>query len=424
MSITLVGVNHETAPISIREKMAIRASQFEDALALLGRYVPKSIILSTCNRTEIYSIDSGGNDAEKASLAFLTAQSNIPNEDLLQYVHVSWGREAIEHLFRVAGGMESTIVGEFEILGQVSQALEVAEKSEMVNLPLRRAFHGAIRAGRRIRKETGISRNAVSIGSVAVDLATSIVGGLARCKMVVIGTGQAGTLVAEVARKRGVSQMVIAGRTTKRVEEMAGALQCTPVNYASLAGELISTDIVVTCSGAPHQVLDFAMVKDAMKERPGVPMVIIDIAVPRNVEPEVGKIKNVFIYNMDDLNEISRLNNKQRAAEIRRAEEIMAGEVDKFWHWWHDFETRPVVIALMSKADEIRSVQLNRILKKLPPLSDEQRSRLEAMTKSVVNRLLKDPIRFLNSNGNGNRGDIVREIFQLDREDDERNQSA
>lgn len=416
MRLSLVGINHQTAPITIREKVAISTEELYDSLSLLRHYTPHGIILSTCNRTEIYTIDGDSYSAEKTSLEFLKARLHASDGSLLQYVYFYNGSEVTEHLFRVASGLESMIVGEFEVLGQVKQALEVAEKAGMVNLPLRHVFHSAIRTGRRVREETGISKNALSVSSVAVDLAVGIVGDLTRCKMLVIGAGEAGRLVAKIARERGTSQIVIASRTKKRALALATTLHGTPIDLSNLPYELGTTHIVVTCAGAPHRILDIRRVEEAMSNRPELPLVIIDIALPRNVEPEVGRLRNVFLYNIDDLTEVSKLNRKQRAGEIQKAAEIIDAEMNKFASWWQDFEIRPVVSALMSKAEGIRRRQLHKTLKKLPPLSDEQRDTLEAMTKSIITRILKDPIQYLKANGNSDSSEMVRELFQLDTE--------
>ncbi len=417
MRLSLVGINHQTAPITIREKVAISGESLCDTLSLLHSYVPQGVILSTCNRTEIYIVtDSDGDDAEKAILAFLKARIDVSDGELLKYVYASRDMGAAKHLFRVASGLESMVVGEYEVLGQVRQALEAAEKTGMVNLPLRQAFYSAIRTGRRVREETGISKNALSVSSVAVDLATDIVGDLRKCKMLVIGAGEAGRLVTKVARERGTSQIVIASRTKARAQALASALHGVPADLSDLAKELDTANIVVTCAGAPHWILDFHKVDGAMKNRPNLPLVVIDIALPRNVEPEVGNIRNVFLYNIDDLTEIADLNRKQRESEIHRAEEIVVDEVDKLASWWHDLKIRPIVGALMSRAEEIRSSQLGKTLKKLPPLSDEQRENLEAMTKSIVVRILKDPIQYLKTNGNSHHAEIVKDLFNLNAE--------
>jgi len=298
----------------------------------------------------------------------------------------------------------------------VRQALEAAEKTGMVNLPLRHVFYSAIRTSRRVREETGISKNAMSVSSVAVDLATDIVGDLGKCKMLVIGAGEAGRLVTKVARERGTSQIVIASRTKDRAQALASALHGVPADLSDLAKELETANIVVTCAGAPHRILDFHKVEGAMKNRPDIPLVVIDIAVPRNVEPEVGNIRNVFLYNIDDLTGIADLNRKRRENEIHRAEEIVMDEVEKLTSWWQDYEIRPLVGALMSRAEQIRLAQLSKTLKKLPPLSDEQYENLEAMTRSIVTRILKDPIQYLRTNGNSHHAEMVKELFNLDTE--------
>ena len=417
MQFSLVGINHQTAPITIRERVAISGNSLCDTLSLLHSYVPQAAILSTCNRTEIYTAtDSSGDDAEKAILAFLKASLNVPDDELLKYAYVSRNTEAARHLFRVTSGLESMIVGEHEVLGQVRQALETAEKIGMVNLPLRQAFYGAIRTGRRVREETGISKNALSVSSVAVDLAAGAAGDLRKCRMLVIGAGEAGKLVAKIARERGVSQIVIASRTKERDRVLASALHGIATDMSNMSKELDTANIVVTCAGAPHRILDFHKIDGAMKNRPDLPLVIIDIALPRDVEPEVGNIRNVFLYNIDGLTEIANLNRKQRENEINRAEEIVMDEVDKLASWWQDYEIRPLVGALMRRAEKIRSAQLNKTLNKLPPLSDEQRENLEAMTKSIVTRLLKDPVRYLKTNGNSHHAEMVKELFNLNAE--------
>ncbi len=291
-----------------------------------------------------------------------------------------------------------------------------AETAGMVDLPLRHIFHGALRAGRRVRQETGISKNALSTSSVAVDMAARIVGDLNKCRMLVIGVGEAGRLVAKAAKERGTSQIVIANRTKERAQALAAALNGMSIGMDGVADELNKANIVVTCAGAPHRILDAGRVAAAMKNRPGLPLVIIDIALPRNVEPEVAGIKNVFLYNIDALTEVSNANRRQREGEIRHAEEIITDEVAKFVAWYRDYDVSPMISALMSKAEEIRSAQLGKTLKKLRPLSREEQDNLEAMTQSIVTRILKDPVQFLKRNGNGSYCQIVRDLFQLDGE--------
>lgn len=416
MQVSLVGINHQTAPIALREKAAVSTDRLEESLMLLRHYVPHGVILSTCNRTEVYAMDS--HPAEEASINFLTAMTGVSFANLLPHIYLRKNETAVEHLFSVAAGLDSMIVGEFEVLGQVRHALEIAEKAEMVNLALRHIFQSAVRTGRRVREETGISKNALSVSSVALDLATRVVGTLEGCKVLVIGAGEAGSLVVKVARERGVSRIVVASRTQERAATLAATLGGIPVSLENLVAELSTVNIVVTCAGAPQRILDITHVETAMRQRPELPLVIIDIAVPRDVEPTVKQIRNVFLYNIDDMTGVSETNRQQREGEIQRAREITTAEVSKFVSRWRAFEVRPVVTALMEKAEEIRCAQLDKTLRKLRSLSDEERASLEAMTKSIVTKILNDPVHYLQAKADSNWDytEIVSELFQLNRE--------
>jgi glutamyl-tRNA reductase len=250
---------------------------------------------------------------------------------------------------------------------------------------------------------------------VAVDLAARAVGSLKSCKVLVIGAGEAGSLVVKVARDRGVSQIVVASRTQERASTLAAKLGGIPIDLNHLAEELSTTNIVITCAGAPDRILDVHHVEEAMQKRPGLPLVIIDIAVPRDVEPAVRQIRNVLLYNIDDLTEVSNLNRQQREDEIQKTREIIAAEVNKLVSWWRASEVRPIVTDLMRKAEEIRIKQLNKTLKKLRPLSAEEQDSLEAMTRSIVTKILQDPVQYLKANANSNRDyvEMVGELFQL-----------
>ncbi|MBI2329479.1 MAG: glutamyl-tRNA reductase, partial [Chloroflexi bacterium] len=234
MQVSLVGVNHRTTPVSVREKVAVGVEQLEDCLSRLHNYVPHGLILSTCNRTEVYATSRDGKLGVEASIKFLKDHSNMSDVSLLRHVYIHQGQAVVEQLFQVACGLDSMIIGEFEVLGQVNHALEVAEGAGMVNPLLRNLFLSAIRTGRRVRVKTGISKNALSVSSVAVDLAERAVGDLAGSKIIVIGAGEAGRLVAQAAKKRGASQIVVANRTQKRAAPLAKALGATAVDLKNL----------------------------------------------------------------------------------------------------------------------------------------------------------------------------------------------
>jgi glutamyl-tRNA reductase len=415
MNICLVGINHRTAPVAIREKAAIRTAQLDDALQSLRPHLSHGVILSTCNRTEIYYTADDDSEAEAIILGFLQNLLDVADTVLRQHTFVLSGEAAVAHLFRITSGLDSMVIGEYEVLGQVRQALEVAEKAEMVNLPLRHTFQSAIRTGRRVRKETGISQNALSTSSVAVDLAASIFTCLQDCKMLVVGTGEAGRLVAKAAKDRGVSHIAVASRSREMALKLTKTLGGTRVGLNNLATELHTCNIVVTCSAAPHFILDVTKVGAAMQKRPELPLVIIDIAVPRNVEPAVAQINNVFLYNIDDLASISERNRYRRKSAVREAESIISAEMTKFTSWWQDFKIRPLVSAMMDKAEKIRLSQMDRTIKKLPPLSDRELYSLEMMTRAIVTKILKDPIRVIKNNQKSDQDytEIIKELFQL-----------
>lgn len=419
MYVSAVGVNHSTSPVRFREKLAISNEALYDGLKLLRQHVPDGIILSTCNRTEVYAMDS--HPAEEASINFLNAVTRVSFTDLLPHIYLHKNETAFKHLFSIASGLDSMIIGEFEILGQVGQALEAAEKMSMVNLPLRSMFQSAIRTGRRVRDETGISKNALSASSVALDLASKVAGDLSNCKILVIGTGEVGRLVIKIARDRGTSRIVVASRTLERASALAETLGGIPISLDNLQEELSTCNIVVACTGAPHPILGINCVREAMRKRPELPLAIIDIAVPRNVESGVEQIDNVFLYNIDDLTQITDLNRKQREAEIEKALVIITAEVSKFASWWRALDVRPVVSALMKKAENIRCTQLKKTLKKLPSLSNEERESLDAMTRSIITKILKEPIQYLKVNANHNLDytDMVSRLFQLNEEKEE-----
>ncbi len=322
----------------------------------------------------------------------------------------------MKHLFRVAAGLDSMIIGEFEILGQVRRALEEAEKSDLAGLPLLNLLRYAVRVGRRVRAETDISKSALSVSSAAVDFAARVVGDIKRCKIVVIGAGEAGKLVAKASRQRGASQIVVVSRSREKGIELAEMLHGKWVAMENLEEQLAACDIAISCTGAPHTVLKLETVQSVMSLHSEHPLVIIDIAVPPDVESGVKQVSNVFLYDIDELTKICGSNYNQRMDEIHAATEMVDDELERFMSDWQELEVRPIIAALVEKAESIRQAQLTLTLKKLPQLSEEELSHLEAMTKAIVNKMLRDPIQCL-KNDHGKREDYIRalsELFRLD----------
>lgn len=415
MQVCVVGINHKTTPVAIRSRVAIGTSRLPEALLSLNNYIAPGIILGTCNRTEVYTLVEEASMAS-ASIDFLCQRDNLPQEALLPYVYVYHGEAAIKHLFCVASGLDSMIIGEYEILGQVKNALKEAEKMGLLELPLVNLFRHAIRTGRRVRAETGISRNALSVSSAAVGLATRVLGDIRCCRVVVIGAGEAGQLAARACRERGSSHIVVVSRSQKKAEALATSLAGSWASMDRLGQELTTCDIAISCSGAPHTILKLGQVEEVMKARPQKPLVIIDIAVPPDVDQEVKQLDNVFLYNIDQITKVCETNNQNRQDEISSAVEIVDSEVQRFTAYWRELEVKPLITALVRKAEEIRRAKLEMTLKKLPKLSDNEQAHLEAMTKSIVRKILHEPIQQLR-NGNQDREkylQVVRELFNLD----------
>ena len=417
MQIHVAGVNHSTTPIEIRERLAVSNDRLSDALSLLRKYVSQGLILSTCNRVEVYAVVEG-RDSSQPGTDFFKSWANVSDADLSSYIYCYQNEAAVRHLFRVASGLDSMIIGEFEILGQVKNSLEEANKDHMVEHPLRTLLHQALRVGRQVREKTGISKNALSVSSVAVELAAKAIGDLTRCKALVIGTGEAGRLVAKALKERGIAQITATSRSYEKASALAKTLGGSSVDIGSLGQELTGCDIAISCTGAPHFILDLKTMENAMSARSNRPLVIIDIAVPRDVDPEVRRLSNVFLYYIDDFTHISDRNRKQRETETQKAMEIIESEVKRFASRWHTMEVKPVISSLVGKAEAIRQAQLKLTLKKLRRLSTEERQSLEAMTQAIVQKILHDPIQHLKKDAD-EREDYVRliaELFQLDRD--------
>ena len=417
MQINVAGVNHSTTPIEIRERLAVSNEHLADALSLLHGHVSQGLILSTCNRIEVYSVLESS-DSSQPGMDFFKAWANISDSDLSSYIYRYRNEAAVRHLFGVASGLDSMIIGEFEILGQVKNSLQEAEKAGMAGHPLRALVNQALRVGRQVREKTGISKNALSVSSVAVDLAAKAMGDLTRCKALVIGTGEAGKLVAKALKERGIVQITATSRSYEKASALAKTLGGSSVDIGSLGQELIGCDIAISCTGAPHLILDLKTLETAMSARVNQPLVIIDIAVPRDVDPEVGRLDNVFLYDIDDFTHISQHNRKQRETETHKAMEIIESEVNRFASQWQTLEVKPIISSLAGKAEAIRQAQLKSTLKKLRRLSEEERQSLEAMTKAIVQKILHDPIQHLKKDAD-ERDDyikLVAELFRLDRD--------
>jgi len=399
--------------MEVREKAAIGPDELPGFLHLLRQHIQHGIILSTCNRTEVYVTGNNVSNLEKVCIDFLGNSLRLSG-DTSSYLYMMNDRAAFEHLFSVACGLDSMVIGEYEVLGQAGQALAAAEKAAIVNLPLRHIFESAIGAGRRARNETGISKNPLSISSIAVNKALDIVNDIGNSKIVIIGAGEAGKLALRVACGRGAKDVTVVSRTLQRAVHITGQHGGRPGSPDMLAAELRRADIVITCAASPHPVLHFKQVSDAMSGRPELPLVIIDIALPRNVEPAVGSIGRVHLYNMDDLNILAENHRQEREAEVEAVERIIAEEIDILMKWWLGYSARPVIKSLVDRAEKIRAAQYRNTLKKMSSLSEEEKQSIDLLTRSIVDKILRDPILYLKSGNGTDRVETIRKLFGLD----------
>ena len=417
MQICAIGVNHHTAPVSVREKLSIERAGLEEALATLRRHVDYGVILSTCNRTEVYACGEAGRPLEEAVIQFFNELSGVSCADLLPHLYLKRNSSACGHLFRVASGLDSMIIGEYEILGQIGQALDAARAADTVNMPLEKLFVQAVSTGRRVRDETDISRSALSVSSVAVDLARNTLGCLEDKIVLVVGAGEAGRLVTKAAIERGASRTIIYNRSSEKARRLADLLKTDEITD-DLLGGIAKADVMVSCTSAPHAVIEYDMMAEAMRRRGGKTMVLVDIAVPRDIEPKIKLIEGVTLYDLDDLSQICNANRNRRQKESLKAMELIREEADRYLDWWRSLDVKPTVSALIQKAEDIRKNQLEMTLKKLPPMSSEQMQSLEAMTRSIVIRVLHDPIAYLKEEAKNKKeySAMVSEIFRLNGE--------
>ena len=413
MKLFVVGASYATTPLGVLEKLVIGQEQLQGALSSLLEGTPQAVLLSTCNRTEVYAVEDGDISVRDAIADFMSDLAGVPEAVLRPCLYVYEGRQAVEHLFRVAAGLDSMVIGEAEILGQVRRALQMAQETGNVGQTLLNLFRHAVRTGRRVRHETRLGMNASSVSSIAVDLATKTIGGLSNRRVLVVGAGDAGRLVVKAARARGAGRITITNRSQERARALADTLGSHYVPMSRLQDELRGSDVVVTCAGGTDIVLDQGTVETAMGDRLERPLVILDIAVPHNVEPDVRQIENVSLFDIDGLTQIARANEQLRRREIPEATNIVDAEVESYIAWFQALAMKPMIQALVRKGEAIRQAQLDILLKKLRPLSDEERESVESMTRAIMKKMLHDPLQSLKRNGNDVHTEVVAELFGL-----------
>ena len=414
--IVVVGLNHETAPVAVREALAFPKEGLPEALARVREEagLGEAVILSTCNRVEVYgrSADSSGD----AVAAFLARYHSRNLEDIAPHLYRLEGEAAVRHAFRVAASLDSMVMGEPQILGQVKDAYEVAEKAGSLGSVLSALRNRSVAAAKRARTETAIGRNAVSVSHVAVELARKIFGELRDRSVLLVGAGKMSEVAARQMVRDGARASVLGGRTFEKAEQLAAALGGRAAPLEALRAELARADIVISGTGAPGIVIRREDVEAAQAARRGRPLFLIDIAVPRDVAEDAGKVSGVFLYDLDDIKTVAEANLRERKKEASAAEAILEQEIKEFLEWRRSLEVVPLLVELRKRADEIRRTEIEKARRRLGPLTPEQESALEAATSAIVNKLLHGPtvqLKQMAGNGQPEHVGFIRKLFGL-----------
>ena len=419
-----VGMNHETAPVELRECLSSVDDIPERAMSMIREcsHIQEGLFLSTCNRVEVFAVVADEEDAFDSIFQLFSEIGNMPGETLEGSLYRHEGSAAVEHLFRVASSLDSMVVGEPQILGQLKEAYRDCARHKTSGVILNRLMHRAFHVAKRIRTETGICEAAVSISYAAVELARKIFHSLEQRKVLLIGAGEMAELAARHLMKVG-GEVDVANRTFSRALEVAEKIGAKAVSFEEVNEKLKEVDIVISSTAASGFVLKFDDVKRSVKKRRSRALFFIDIAVPRDVEPRINSLENVYLYDIDDLKGVIRLNMEQRMQEAVRAERIVKEETLKYERWLKTLSVVPTIIDMREKAEELISSELKKSHSALAGLRPEQIRAVETLTRSVAEKLLSDPILFLK--GRAGRStlnlylDITRKLFNLDRIDKE-----
>ncbi len=423
MRLVLIGVSHHTAPIELRERVDFSRIGIASAAAELTARagVSEAVVLSTCNRTELYAASEDAETGLTALTNFLADVHQISLDDLKPHLYTRIDADTARHLFRVAAGLDSLVVGEPQILGQVKDAYTASAEQQCTSAVLNKLFHWSFTAGKRVRTETGLAEGAVSVSFAALALARKIFGDLANLSVLILGAGEMAELTATHLAAQRVQKILVASRTAPHAEALAERAGGTAVPWAEFPGALASSDIVVTATGSPTPILTADDISAAMKARRSRPLFIIDIAVPRDVDPNAGNIEQVFLYNVDDLQGIVNENLTRRTAEVEQAEGIVGEEVSQFMAWLGSRGAIPTVVALRQRFEAIRQAELRRLEPKLASLPPEARARVDEITHLIVQKLLLAPTEQLKAISDHERvtayTDALNQLFSLAEEE-------
>jgi glutamyl-tRNA reductase len=415
----VAGLSHRTAPIAVREQLVVDEDKLREILAdLTGRGTCAEVmIVSTCNRVEVYGVAEVPGEARGAAFRQLGAQRGIGLPTLEPLLYIKDGAEAVQHAFRVASSLDSMVLGEPQILGQVKDAFALAQSCRTVGPVLHSLMSQAFAVAKRVRSDTEVGRHAVSVSFAAVELARRIFDGLEGRSVLLVGAGEMGELAARHFQDHGTLPCYVANRTASRAQELARDLSGTAVPFEDLFSVMAQVDIVITSTAAPEPIVTSDDLAEALHARRGRPLFFIDIAVPRNVEPAVNDLDNVFVYDVDALRSVVDANLRERKRQAQRAESLVEREVAKFSDRLRSLEVVPTIVSLREKLEEIRKAELARTLTRLPGADEATRQAFEALSQGIVNKILHAPtvkLRDSSKAGHGRRWvEVISELFGL-----------
>jgi len=420
VNLILVGVNHKTTPVEIREKLAFTKGKIEESVDRLFNFpdIIEHTILSTCNRVEIYARANCQDSAIKAIKQFICDFHEVSPVELEDHFYSYRNEEAVEHLFRVSSSLDSMILGEAQILGQVKDAYSLAKDLRSTGLVLNQLFKKAFSIAKKVREETGIAERSVSISSAAVELAQKIFDDLENRTVMLVGSGEMAELAAKHLISYGVKTIYVTSRTYDRAANLARTLNGSALDFEAFKNELHRADIVITSTSAPNFIIKKEMVEKAIHERKNKPIFFIDIAVPRDIEPDVNDLENIYLYDIDDLHVVVSANMKEREKEADNAMNFISQEVTKFNNWVGTLDAVPTIVEIRKKAENIRIQEIEKTLKKISHLSEDDKKLLRQMSSSMVNKILHKPTIKLKQKTQSEDGHVylkaIRHLFHLD----------
>ena len=420
MYVLLAGLSHRTAPVEIREKCAFTGKQLDNAYKQFAAYeeIEGLVILSTCNRTELYATTRDIESGQKVLQDFLLNYSGLSAEQFRQYMYQPNCYDAIAHLFRVSSGLDSMILGETQILGQVKDAYEVARNSNACDAVLNALFQKALYVGKKVRSETKIDQHPVSVSYAAVDLAGQRLGCLRDKSVLVVGAGETGQLTTRYLIANGIHSVIVSKRSFEKAQEMAAIFAGRAVRFDQIAGEMSEADIVISCTGANHSVITASNCGDALRARKGRPIIFIDIAVPRDVEADLRDIDGVAIFDIDDLQDFVNASYQERRKAAVLAEEIIFTEMEEFNQWLATLYVVPVIAALKNTGEAIKQAELKRAFGRMGQISERDQLIIQNMAGAIVNQLLRSPVLKMKEMAVSSHGHLyaeaVKKLFDLE----------